>query len=95
MYYTIFTFIYTDFDFEIFSAPMKNLENFQNGDKIPNCTGKKIMRHNNAARFWFGFIHHFKVLKIAFENFLNVTFQKGVSPKSKSKTINERIGIRR
>ena len=47
------------FYFDIFSAPMKILENFQNGDKIPNCTGTKMMGHNNAARLWFGSLMSF------------------------------------
>ena len=47
------------FDFEIFSASIKILENFQNGDKIPNYTGNKMMGHDDAARLWF--VLYFKV----------------------------------
>jgi len=89
---------FKNFDFEIFSASMKILENFQNGDKIPNCTENKMMGHNDAARLWFGFLISF----YASENCIWKFFKRhisdrseGVSPKSETKSINEKLGIQR
>jgi len=50
---------FKNFDLETFSASMKILENFQNGDQIPNCTENEMIGHSDAARLWFGFLISF------------------------------------